>query len=141
MNKTKLAEGKIIQAIGPIIDVQFPEGNSQSFDRFRIWVSKKEPLVVEVAQHIGDDVVRAVAMGPTDGIVRGMKVLNTGEPISVPVGKCTLGRMFDVLGRPIDNKGEIFPMNFISPFIVIHHLSKIRMSAMKFWRPELKFSI
>jgi F-type H+-transporting ATPase subunit beta len=116
MNKTKLAEGKIIQAIGPIIDVQFPEGQLPNLlTALEIPLSKKDPLVVEVAQHIGDDVVRTVAMGPTDGIVRGMKVLNTGEPISVPVGKCTLGRMFDVLGRPIDNKGGDFSHELHQP--------------------------
>ena len=64
-------------------------------------------LVVEVEQHVGDDIVRAIAMESTDGLKRGMKALDTGKPISVPVGKNVLGRLFNVLGNPIDNKGAI----------------------------------
>ena len=97
--------GKITQIIGAVLDIKFqdselPEINSA----INITRSNGECLVVEVAQHLGDDTVRCIAMGPTDGLVRGMDAEATGEPISVPVGENTLGRMFNVLGDPIDNK-------------------------------------
>ena len=97
--------GKITQIIGAVLDIKFqdselPEINSA----INITRSNGECLVVEVAQHLGDDTVRCIAMGPTDGLVRGMDAEATGVPISVPVGENTLGRMFNVLGDPIDNK-------------------------------------
>ena len=97
--------GKITQIIGAVLDIKFqnemlPEINSA----INITRSNGERLVVEVAQHLGDDTVRCIAMGPTDGLVRGMDAEATGAPISVPVGEKTLGRMFNVLGDPIDNK-------------------------------------
>ncbi len=97
--------GKITQIIGAVLDIKFqdselPEINSA----INITRSNGECLVVEVAQHLGDDTVRCIAMGSTDGLVRGMDAEATGEPISVPVGENTLGRMFNVLGDPIDNK-------------------------------------
>ena len=97
--------GKITQIIGAVLDIKFqnemlPEINSA----INITRSNGERLVVEVAQHLGDDTVRCIAMGPTDGLVRGMDAEATGAPISVPVGENTLGRMFNVLGDPIDNK-------------------------------------
>lgn len=99
--------GYVVQAVGPIIDVQFKEGELPSILTCLI-VEKGEnkTLTLEVEQHIGDDTVRCVAMGPTEGIVRGMKVLNTKGPICVPVGEETLGRMFNVLGSPIDELGD-----------------------------------
>ncbi|MCQ2752989.1 MAG: F0F1 ATP synthase subunit beta [Bacilli bacterium] len=100
----KLALGKVVQAVGPIIDVKFDDGHLPSLLTALEIDNQHNKLVLEVAQHIGDDVVRAVAMGATEGIVRGMKVIDTGAPISVPVGEATLGRMFNVLGDPIDNK-------------------------------------
>ena len=99
--------GEIVQAIGPVIDVRFEEKHlPEILTALHIPLPDGNTLVVEVMQHIGDDVVRCVAMGPTDGIVRNMKVINTEAPITVPVGKATLGRMFNVLGRPIDGKGD-----------------------------------
>ncbi|MCQ2794503.1 MAG: F0F1 ATP synthase subunit beta [Bacilli bacterium] len=100
----KLALGKVVQAVGPIIDVKFDDGHLPSLLTALEIDNQHNKLVLEVAQHIGDDVVRAVAMGATEGVVRGMKVVDTGAPISVPVGEATLGRMFNVLGDPIDNK-------------------------------------
>ncbi len=97
--------GKIISAKGPVIDIQFDGDKNLPALNTAIEIQNgDELLVVEVAQHIGDDVVRCVAMGPTDGVKRGMDALNTGNPISVPVGNDTLGRMFNVLGQPIDGK-------------------------------------
>ena len=101
--------GKIVQVIGPVVDILF-ESNELPKLLTAIDISLgegKESLVCEVAQHIGDDRVRTIAMGSTDGLVRGMDALDTGAPISVPVGKDVLGRMFNVLGREIDEKGAL----------------------------------
>ena len=100
--------GKIISARGPVIDIAFASEDKLPRLNTAIRIQNgEEELVVEVAQHIGDDAVRCIAMGPTDGVVRGMDAVDTGHPISVPVGNDTLGRMFNVLGEPIDGKGNI----------------------------------
>ncbi len=97
--------GKITQIIGAVLDIKFSEGNLPEINEaIDITRTNGEKLVVEVAQHLGDDTVRCIAMGPTDGLVRGMEAKATGGPISVPVGEKTLGRIFNVLGEPIDNK-------------------------------------
>ena len=96
--------GKITQIIGAVLDIKFEAGNlPEIYDAINITREDGGKLVVEVAQHLGDDTVRCIAMGPTDGLVRGMEAEATGAPISVPVGENTLGRMFNVLGEPIDN--------------------------------------
>ncbi len=95
--------GKVVQAVGPIIDVRFENGRlPELLTALEIKLPNGDTLVSEVAQHIGDDTVRCVAMGATEGVLRGLDVINTNAPISVPVGEKTLGRMFNVLGRPID---------------------------------------
>ena len=97
--------GKIAQIIGAVLDVKFGEGQLPEInDALEITRDNGERLVVEVAQHLGDDTVRCIAMGPTDGLVRGMDVVATGAPISVPVGEATLGRIFNVLGEAIDEQ-------------------------------------
>ena len=95
--------GKITQIIGAVLDVKFMEGHLPEIND-AIGIQRKDggKLTVEVSQHLGDDTVRCIAMGPTDGLVRGMDAVATGGPISVPVGEATLGRMFNVLGEPID---------------------------------------
>ena len=99
--------GKITQVIGAVIDIKFTDGNLPEINSaINIKTNDGGKLVVEVAQHLGDDVVRCIAMGPTDGLVRGMDAEATGAPISVPVGEQTLGRMFNVLGDPIDKIGR-----------------------------------
>ena len=101
--ETKQIKGKIVQAVGPIVDVQFKnEHLPELLTALVILLNDGKELTVEVAQHIGDDIVRAVSMGPTEGLVRGMEVISTEKPIQVPVGEKTLGRMFNVLGQPID---------------------------------------
>jgi F-type H+-transporting ATPase subunit beta len=96
--------GKITQIISAVIDIKFPEGELPEInDAIEITRKDNTKLVVEVAQHLGDDTVRCIALGPTDGLVRGMDAVSTGAPISVPVGEETLGRIFNVLGEPIDN--------------------------------------
>ncbi len=95
--------GKITQIISAVLDIKFQEGALPEInDAIKIPLKDGNELVVEVAQHLGDDTVRCIAMGPTDGLVRGMDAIATGAPISVPVGENTLGRMFNVLGNPID---------------------------------------
>ena len=99
------SNGKITQIIGAVLDIKFADGQLPEINEaIRITRTDGEELIVEVAQHLGDDTVRCIAMGPTDGLVRGMDAVATGAPITVPVGENTLGRIFNVLGQPIDNK-------------------------------------
>ena len=95
--------GKITQIIGAVLDIKFTEGNLPEInDAIKVPTKDGKELVVEVSQHLGDNIVRCIAMGSTDGLVRGMDAIATGAPIGVPVGENTLGRMFNVLGNPID---------------------------------------
>src|ERR671936_1493422 len=101
--------GKVIEIKGVVIDAVFPENLPEIFTALRIELPERDgrpaiDLIAEVQQHLGDDRVRAVAMDTTDGIPRGVDVIDTGAPISVPVGKETLGRLFNVLGEPIDER-------------------------------------
>ena len=97
--------GKITQIIGAVLDIKFSESNLPDINTaIRINKADGDTLTVEVAQHLGDDTVRCIAMGPTDGLTRGMDAESTGAPITVPVGENTLGRIFNVLGDAIDNK-------------------------------------
>jgi F-type H+-transporting ATPase subunit beta len=108
-----MVDGKVIQVAGPAVDVEFPEGQipvirtalrivSEGFD-----VPTPIDIVCEVAQHIGESRVRTIALQPTEGLVRGMRVINLGEPVSVPVGRETLGRVLNVIGEPVDNMGPV----------------------------------
>ena len=97
--------GKITQVIGAVLDIRFDKGVLPEInDAVEIRRKDGSTLVAETAQHLGDDIIRCIAMGPTDGLVRGMEAIATGGPISVPVGEVTLGRIFNVLGEPIDKK-------------------------------------
>jgi F-type H+/Na+-transporting ATPase subunit beta len=108
-----LAEGKVIQVSGPAVDIQFPEGQIPLINTALRIISEgftvPEPIdiITEVAQHIGEGRVRTIAMQPTDGLVRGMRAINTGAPITIPVGNQTLGRIMNVLGHGIDNLGPV----------------------------------
>ncbi|MFA5777101.1 MAG: F0F1 ATP synthase subunit beta [Parcubacteria group bacterium] len=99
--------GKIVQVIGPVVDVEFGENLPRIHDALEIGLKDGKKLVLEVHQHLGGNKVRAVAMGSTDGLSRGMEVASTGDAIKVPVGKETLGRMFNLLGEAIDGKEEV----------------------------------
>ena len=102
---SKTSLGVITQIVGAVLDIRFQDGNLPEINEaIHIKRQDGDKLVVEVAQHLGDDTVRCIAMGPTDGLVRGMEAVATGAPICVPVGEETLGRMFNVLGEPIDEK-------------------------------------
>jgi len=108
--------GKIVQVIGPVIDVSFEEGQLPAILNAititnPVINDKEDNLIVEVAQHLGDNVVRCIAMDITDGLVRGMKAKDTGAPITVPVGKECLGRIVNVVGRPVDGLGPIEAKN------------------------------
>ena len=113
--------GKITQIIGAVLDIKFSEGKLPEInDAIKIATKDGGELTVEVSQHLGDDTVKCIAMGPTDGLVRGMEAVATGAPITVPVGENTLGRIFNVLGEPIDNKPapevtEHFPIHRKAP--------------------------
>ncbi len=103
-----MQEGKISQIIGPVVDVDFPEGRLPSIlDALTITRPDGTKLVLETQQHLGEERVRTVAMESTDGLVRGLSVANTGKPIQVPVGPEVLGRMLNVVGDPIDGRGAV----------------------------------
>ena len=123
--------GKISQIMGAVVDVAFEDGhlpnimNALSVDR-----GDEGILVLEVAQHLGDNMVRTVAMDSTDGLTRGVEVIDSGSPITVPVGQETLGRLFDVLGNVIDGKGELKtdkknPIHRYSQYLYLFHLDLI----------------
>lgn len=105
MNDNK---GIVVQAVGPVIDVRFKDEHlPELLTALKVSLPNGNELTLEVAQHIGDDIVRCIAMGPTEGVIRGLDVIDTNAPISVPVGPETLGRMFNILGEPIDEKGPV----------------------------------
>ena len=100
--------GKILQVIGPVVDIRYDAEHLPSIkNAILIQTEDGKQMTAEVAQHVGDDVVRCIAMSSTDGLVRGMDCIDTGKPIEVPVGDAVLGRMFNVLGEPIDGLGEV----------------------------------
>ena len=102
---TTQAQGKIVQCIGAVVDVEFPRDHMPKvYDALKM---EGTALTLEVQQQLGDGVVRTIALGSSDGLRRGAMVTNTGAPITVPVGKATLGRIMDVLGSPIDERGPV----------------------------------
>ncbi len=110
-----MAKGRVVQVIGPVVDAEFPKGElPEIYHALRVEAPEDQKtgrpeirLTLEVAQHLGENRVRTVAMSSTDGLVRGMEVVDTGAPISMPVGRETLGRLLNVLGEPIDGKGPV----------------------------------
>ncbi len=112
MAEAALAHGQVTQVIGPAVDVEFPPGELPNLQTALVLNNpaiddKPDNLVLEVAQHLGENVVRTVAMDSTEGLVRGMKVINTGAPIAMPVGPEVLGRILNVVGRPVDEQGVV----------------------------------
>jgi F-type H+-transporting ATPase subunit beta len=108
----KGATGRIIAITGPVVDIEFPSGQLPAIYNAVEILRPGESLVAEVQGHLGNDWVRAVAMTATDGLSRGVEAVDTGGPITVPVGEATLGRVFNVLGQPIDGKGEVKAEDF-----------------------------
>ena len=112
MTATVQSQGKVTQVLGPVVDVEFPPGDlPQIYTALKVTnpsLGKGEGnLVLEVAQHLGENTVRTIAMDSTDGLARGVPVRNTGSPIVMPVGKATLGRILNVIGEPVDEKGPV----------------------------------
>jgi len=108
MVKTNLNKGYVTQIIGPVLDIQFPEGNLPPiYSAIKIDLSDGTSTIVEVQQLLGDNKVRAVSMRSTDGLKRGIEAVDLGAPISVPVGTPTLGRIFNVIGEPVDEQGDV----------------------------------
>src|SRR5438445_5137632 len=104
--------GEVVSVIGPVVDIRFPPDRLPEILNAVKIEGENINLITEVAQMRGDDVVRCIAMSSTDGLVRGMKATDTGGPIRVPVGRCTLGRVFDLLGNPIDERGPVAATEF-----------------------------
>src|SRR5438309_11647530 len=108
--------GRIVQVIGSTFDAEFEEGHlPEIYHALRINAEHRGVaihLTGEVQQHLGGNRVRCVALGSTDGLVRGMEAVDTGKPVTVPVGKETLGRVFNLLGKPIDGRGEVHPAEY-----------------------------
>ena len=96
--------GTVIQIMGPVLDIKFPDGQLPALLNAITVQNGTETITLEVAQHVGDNVVRCIAMAGTDGLARGMEAVDTGGPITVPVGDVTLGRIFNLLGEPVDNE-------------------------------------
>ena len=112
MTATVQSQGKVTQVLGPVVDVEFPPGDlPEIYTALRVSnpsLGKEEGnLVLEVAHHLGENTVRTIAMDSTDGLARGVPVLNTGSPITMPVGKATLGRILNVVGEPVDERGPV----------------------------------
>jgi F-type H+-transporting ATPase subunit beta len=107
MVKTNLNKGYVTQIIGPVLDIQFPDGNLPPiYSAIKITLDDGSETIVEVQQLLGDNKVRAVSMRSTDGLKRGVEAIDLGTPISVPVGTPTLGRIFNVIGEPVDEQGD-----------------------------------
>ncbi len=107
-----MAEGKIVQCIGAVVDVEFPrDAMPKIYDALKMDGSE---LTLEVQQQLGDGIVRTIALGSSDGLRRGVSIRNTGAPITVPVGQATLGRIMDVLGNAIDERGPVSMANAAS---------------------------
>lgn len=103
-----MAKGKIAQVIGTVVDVEFPPDELPAlFNAVEIPLEGGDKVIMEVEQHIGNSWVRCLALAPTDGLQRGIEVIDTGRPLSVPVGPATLGRLFNTMGQPLDGKGEV----------------------------------
>ena len=108
MVKTSVNKGYVTQIIGPVLDIQFSEGNLPPiYSAIKIALTDGTETVVEVQQLLGDNRVRAVSMRSTDGLKRGVEAVDLGTPISVPVGTPTLGRIFNVIGEPVDEQGDV----------------------------------
>lgn len=133
-------KGKIIQIIGPVVDVEFPEEKLPSiYNALKIEREDETDLILEVEQHLGENRVRSVSMDSTDGLKRGTVVFDTGAPISMPVGEKTLGRLMNVTGDTIDDKGELkteerYPIHRDDPEFTSW------IFATKFTKPVSKFS-
>lgn len=144
--ETETHVGKIIQVIGPVLDVEFESDHlPELYNALRVEGTTESgtpiKVTVEVQQHIGRNQVRAVAMSTTDGVERGMDVIDTGSPITVPVGAAALGRILNVIGEPVDNGAPIALTRSAGRFTAHHRTSRISKPRPKFSKPASKSSI
>src|SRR5499425_252489 len=105
-----MAKGKIVKVSGPVVDVEFPESLPAIYNALTVeYKVKNQPakVTLEVQQDLGDNVVRTISMSGTEGLKRGFEVIDSGGPISMPVGECVMGRVFDVTGTPVDERGAV----------------------------------
>ncbi|MBN2462946.1 MAG: F0F1 ATP synthase subunit beta, partial [Dehalococcoidia bacterium] len=102
-----MAKGKVVQVIGTVVDVEFPQEALPAIYNAIEINQNGDKIILEVQQHTGNNWVRCLALCPTDGLERGVEAIDTGAPVSVPVGKATLGRLFNVFGEPLDNLGPV----------------------------------
>src|SRR6266403_3500340 len=103
-------KGRVVQVVGPVVDVEFPDGRPAIYNALTVdYEVQKKPvqLTLEVQQHLGDNWVRTISMSGTEGLKRGYDAVDTGAPISMPVGECVMGRVFDVCGNPVDERGPV----------------------------------
>jgi len=138
--------GKVVEIRGVVIDAVFSERLPEIYTALRISVPQEDgqapiDLIAEVQQHLGDDRVRAVAMDSTDGIPRGVEIVDTGGPISVPVGDATLGRIFNVLGEPIDRRDEDLSASSAGRSTATRPRSSSSLRRPSSWRPGSRSSI
>jgi F-type H+-transporting ATPase subunit beta len=136
--KTKKNIGKISQVISAVVDVTFDDGNVPQILNALTCENNGKELVLEVAQDLGESTVRCIAMDSTDGLVRGLEVADTGAPISVPVGPETLGRIINVVGEPVDERGPVKP-NIKRRFTQKHRNMLISQPMRKFLLPVLRW--
>ena len=130
-----MGSGRIVQVIGAVIDVEFPRDEVPQV--YHALIVDGNGLTLEVQQQLGDGIVRTIAMGSSEGVARGLGVSNTEEPISVPVGEATLGRIMDVLGRPIDEKARsVKPC--ACQFTANHRLMTNRLVVATCWKLALR---
>src|SRR5262245_32292783 len=121
-----IRKGKIVQVVGPVVDVEFSDSLPGIYKALTVEYKtngKPSKLTLEVQQHLGDNWVRTIAMSGTEGIKRGLEVKDTGGPISMPVGDAVMGRVFDVTGNPVDERGPVvaekyYPIHRLPPLLV-----------------------
>lgn len=133
-----MSSGRIVQIIGAVIDVEFPRDSVPSIYN-ALTVQSAAGTTLEVQQQLGDGVVRTIAMGSTEGLKRGLDVIDSGAAISVPVGKATLGRIMDVLGNPIDKLVRSTPKS-AGAFTVLRQPSLNKRAATTCWKPASRLS-
>src|SRR4030067_2047017 len=115
-----MAKGKVVQVIGTVVDMEFPQGELPAIYNGITIPMNGSKVIVETQAHIGNNWVRGVSLTPTDGLARGAEAIDMGTPITVPVGRATLGRLFNVFGEPLDNLGEVkaetrYPIHRLPP--------------------------
>ena len=134
-----MAKGKVVQVIGTVVDVEFPPDELPALLNSIEIQMGDEKVVLEVQEHVGNNWVRCLSLSPTEGLARGAEVVDTGAALSVPVGPATLGRLFNVLGEPLDDIGEV-KARINGPFTGCRPPSRTRRPAPRCWKPVSRSS-